>query len=63
MWMIAQPIGATWEFIDGSQGLFIPVKPRRGVVPSALSLQFSGPTKALGYYYALARAVRRSRWR
>jgi len=52
IWMIAQPIGATWEFIGGSQGLFIPVKPRGGVVASALSLQFSGPTKALGYYYA-----------
>ena len=52
IWMIAQPIGATWEFIGGSQGLFIPVKPRPGVVASALSLQFSGPTKALGYYYS-----------
>ena len=31
IWMIAQPIGATWEFIGGSQGLFIPVKPRTGV--------------------------------
>jgi branched-chain amino acid transport system permease protein len=52
IWMIAQPIGATWEYIGGSQGLFIPVKPRAGVVDSALSLQFSGPTKAMGYYYA-----------
>jgi branched-chain amino acid transport system permease protein len=52
IWMIAQPIGATWEYIGGSQGLFIPVKPRAGVVSSALSLQFSGPTKAMGYYYA-----------
>src|SRR2546425_6639467 len=52
IWMIAQPIGATWEYIGGSQGLFIPVKPRAGVVASALSLQFSGPTKAMGYYYA-----------
>ncbi len=52
IWMIAQPIGASWEFIGGSQGLFIPVKPRPGVVSSALSLQFSGPTKALGYYYS-----------
>jgi ABC-type branched-subunit amino acid transport system permease subunit len=25
MWMIAQPIGATWSLINGSQGLFIPV--------------------------------------
>jgi branched-chain amino acid transport system permease protein len=52
IWMIAQPIGATWEFIGGSQGLFIPVKPRSGVMATALSLQFTGPTKALGYYYS-----------
>jgi branched-chain amino acid transport system permease protein len=52
IWMIAQPIGATWGFIGGSQGLFIPVKPRSGVVSTALSLQFTGPTKALGYYYS-----------
>ena len=31
IWMIAQPIGATWEYIGGSQGLFIPVKPRPNV--------------------------------
>jgi len=52
IWMIAQPIGATWEFIGGSQGLFIPVKPHAGVVSTALSLQFTGPMKALGYYYS-----------
>src|SRR5438093_28667 len=52
IWMIAQPIGASWEYIGGSQGLFIPMKPRAGVVDSALALQFSGPTKAMGYYYA-----------
>jgi branched-chain amino acid transport system permease protein len=52
IWMIAQPIGATWQYIGGSQGLFIPVKARASAVESALSLQFSGPTKALGYYYA-----------
>lgn len=52
IWMIAQPIGATWEFIGGSQGLFIPVKAHGGVVRSALSLQFAGATKALGYYYS-----------
>jgi branched-chain amino acid transport system permease protein len=52
IWMIAQPIGATWEFIGGSQGLFIPVKAHGGVVRSALSMQFSGSTKALGYYYS-----------
>ena len=33
--MIAQPIGATWEYIGGSQGLFIPVKPRAGVTVAA----------------------------
>lgn len=52
IWMIAQPIGATWEFIGAAQGLFIPVKPRSNVLASALALQFTGPTKALGYYYA-----------
>ena len=51
IWMIAQPIGATWELIGGSQGLFIPVKGRAGAVESVLSLQFAGPMKALGYYY------------
>jgi ABC-type branched-subunit amino acid transport system permease subunit len=50
--MIAQRIGATWEYIGGSQGLFIPMKPRAGVVDSALSLQISGPTKTMGYYDA-----------
>jgi branched-chain amino acid transport system permease protein len=52
IWMIAQPIGATWEFIGGAQGLFIPVKTHDSVVAEALSLQFSGPTKSLGYYYS-----------
>ena len=52
IWMIAQPIGATWEYIGGAQGLFIPVKARDSVVASALSLQFTGPTKGVGYYYA-----------
>src|SRR5204863_291849 len=37
IWMIAQPIGASWEYIGGSQGLFIPMKPRAGVVDSALA--------------------------
>src|SRR5207245_5455884 len=26
IWMIAQPIGASWEYIGAAQGLFIPVK-------------------------------------
>src|SRR5204863_6156037 len=26
IWMIAQPIGSTWEYIGAAQGLFIPVK-------------------------------------
>jgi branched-chain amino acid transport system permease protein len=51
IWMIAQPIGATWDVIGGSQGLFIPVKPHTDALSSALSMQFAGPTKALGYYY------------
>jgi len=50
--MIAQPIGATWEYIGAAQGLFIPVKTHGTILGAALSLQFSGPTKALGYYYA-----------
>jgi branched-chain amino acid transport system permease protein len=52
IWMIVQPIGATWEYIGAAQGLFIPMKTHSSVVGGALSLQFSGPTKALGYYYA-----------
>src|SRR5581483_12069224 len=31
VWMIAQPIGATWDAIGGSQGYFIPVKPHASV--------------------------------
>ena len=52
IWMIAQPIGATWEYIGAAQGLFIPMKTHGNVVASALSLQFAGRTKALGSYYA-----------
>jgi branched-chain amino acid transport system permease protein len=52
IWMIAQPIGATWEYIGAAQGLFIPVKTHGSVLGEALSLQFGGRTKALGYYYA-----------
>lgn len=52
IWMIAQPIGATWEYIGAAQGLFIPITRSEGVLASALSLQFTGPTKGLGYYYA-----------
>ena len=52
IWMIAQPIGATWEYIGAAQGLFIPVKAQTGVIAEALSLQFAGRTKAMGYYYA-----------
>jgi len=51
IWMIAQPIGATWEFINGSRGLFIPIHPSQGALESAASLQFPGRTKALAYYY------------
>jgi branched-chain amino acid transport system permease protein len=52
IWMIAQPIGATWEYIGGSQGLFIPAKPHGGALATAFSLQYTGPMKALGYYYS-----------
>lgn len=51
IWMIAQPIGATWEYIGGSQGLFLPVKARPTALGEALAMQFAGRTKALGYYY------------
>src|SRR5438046_1008922 len=51
IWMIAQPIGATWEFINGSRGLFIPMQGAQGVLGATASLQFAGRTKALGYYY------------
>jgi branched-chain amino acid transport system permease protein len=51
IWMIAQPIGATWEFINGSRGLFIPIETGQGVLRATASLQFTGHTKALGYYY------------
>jgi branched-chain amino acid transport system permease protein len=51
IWMIAQPIGATWEFINGSRGLFIPMRPVQSMLEGAAHLQFAGRTKALGYYY------------
>jgi len=51
IWMIVQPIGATWEFINGSRGLFIPVSPARNVVAAVATLQFPGRAKALGFYY------------
>jgi branched-chain amino acid transport system permease protein len=71
IWMIAQPIGATWEFINGSRGLFIPVQTGQGTLHAIGTLQFAGRTKALGYYYValglflltlgLARLVERSK--
>src|SRR5262249_54888039 len=44
-------IGATWEFINGSRGLFIPIQTGQGVLGAVASLQFVGRTKALGHYY------------
>jgi branched-chain amino acid transport system permease protein len=71
MWMIAQPIGATWELINGSRGLFIPIEPARGLAHGFLTLQFPGRAKGLGFYYVSlalfalvmwgARAVERSK--
>jgi branched-chain amino acid transport system permease protein len=52
MWMIAQPIGSTWSFINGSLGMFIPFRARDSIVEQALALQFSGKGKELGYYYS-----------
>jgi len=71
MWMIAQPIGATWEFINGSRGFFIPLVPAHSAADAVLMLRFAGRTKALAYYYIalalfaavmlLGRAVDRSK--
>jgi len=71
MWMIAQPIGATWELINGSRGLFIPIAPARGFAQGLLTLEFPGRSKGLGFYYVAlvlfalvlggARAVERSK--
>jgi branched-chain amino acid transport system permease protein len=71
IWMIAQPIGATWEFINGSRGLFIPMRTGQGWLAGLASLQFAGRIKGLGYYYValgmfalilwLARAVQHSK--
>lgn len=51
IWMIAQPIGATWELIGGAQGFFIPIQRQESVLGAVRSLQFTGSAKALGYYY------------
>jgi len=51
IWMIAQPIGATWEFINGSRGLFVPMKPAAGALDALVTLQFAGARKGLAYYY------------
>jgi branched-chain amino acid transport system permease protein len=51
IWMIVQPIGATWEFINGSRGLFIPVTPASNIWMAIATLQFPGRGKALGFYY------------
>ena len=51
MWMIAQPIGATWEFINGSRGVFIPLTASGGFAQGLLSLEFTGRRKGLGFYY------------
>ena len=53
MWMIAVPIGSTWDFINGSQGVFVPLQVRASVVDEVLGLQFGGRTKELGYYYVV----------
>jgi branched-chain amino acid transport system permease protein len=72
MWMIAQPIGATWPLINGSQGLFIPVATGGGFVHGVLTMEFPGRGKGLGFYYLslalftitllAARAIERSKW-
>jgi branched-chain amino acid transport system permease protein len=71
MWMIAQPIGATWQLINGSQGLFIPVAPGGSFFHGLVTMEFPGRGKGLGFYYLAlllfvgtllcARAVARSK--
>ena len=71
MWMIAQPIGATWEFINGSRGLFIPLAPATSAFDAVAMLRFPARSKAMAYYYValvlfaaallLARQVDRSK--
>jgi branched-chain amino acid transport system permease protein len=51
MWMIAQPIGATWELINGSRGLFIPLTPAKSSIEAIWTLGWGGRSKALAYYY------------
>jgi branched-chain amino acid transport system permease protein len=51
MWMIAQPIGATWELLNGSRGLFLPIVPAPTLARGLLTLQFGGRHKGLGFYY------------
>ncbi len=71
MWMIAQPIGATWELINGSRGLFLPVAAGGSLANGLLTMEFPGRGKGLGFYYLAltlfaltlwgARAVERSK--
>ena len=58
MWMIAQPIGATWPLINGSQGLFIPVAAGGSFVHGMLTMEFPGRGKGLGFYYLSLAALR-----
>jgi branched-chain amino acid transport system permease protein len=51
MWMIAQPIGATWELINGSRGLFLPVATGGEFVHGMLTMEFAGRGKGFGFYY------------
>src|SRR5258706_4359884 len=72
MWMTAQPIGATWPLINGSQGLFIPVAAGGSFGQGMLTMEFPGRGKGLGFYslslllFAVpllgARAIERSKW-
>jgi branched-chain amino acid transport system permease protein len=62
MWMIAQPIGATWPFINGSQGLFIPVAPGGSFVHGVLTMEFPGRGKGLGFYYLALLLFVLSKW-
>jgi branched-chain amino acid transport system permease protein len=51
MWMIAVPIGKTWDYINGSSGMYLPITANRGISDQILNLQFLGVQKQLGYFY------------
>src|SRR5262249_60512552 len=51
IWMIAQPIGATWEFINGSRGLFIPLSPGTTPLAGGLTPHLPRPGEGLRLFF------------